>query len=247
MKDRELNLGSYSLFSTIKSLILIIALIVMFKHYYYEKTRRVEVETLVEASNKEVEKWVDRHGQNLAKIQILETANKENFLSYETQNQTIKELQKLVKENKKLLKGAKGAAGIIKSITEINATSVTKIEKDKEGDPVYSSKIEDPWFEAYVKASKDSTDLKIKTMHNLSLVMGYESEGLFKKKKPYAIAKDANPYSDIKDMRIYNITKTKHKFSVGPYFGPGLSVTGGALRFGWNAGIGVNYSLNFEF
>ncbi len=247
MKDRQLNLGSYSLFSTIKSLILIIALIVMFKHYYYERTRRVEVENLVEASNKEVEKWVDKHGQSLAKIQILETANKENFLSYKTQNQTIKELQELVKENKKLLKGAKGAAGIIKSTTEISATSGTKIEKDETGSPVYSSKIEDPWFKADVKASKDSTDLKIKTIHSLSLVMGYESEGLFKKKKPYAVAKDANPYSDIQDMRIYNITKTKHKFSVGPYLGPGLNVSGGEIKFGWNAGIGINYSLNFEF
>lgn len=247
MKDRQLNLGSYSLFSTIKSLILITALSIMFKHYYSERTKRIEVETLIEASEKEVEKWVDKHGQSMAKIQILETTNQKNFLAFKTQNKTIQELQKLVKDNKKLLTGIKGSAGIIKSETEINSTSATKVGKDKEGNLVYTTEVKDPWFEAYIKAKKDSTDLKIKTHHSLSLVLGYESEGLFKKKKPYAIAKDDNPYSDIKDMRIYNITKNKHKFSVGPYFGPGMSVSGSEVRFGWNAGIGINYSLNFEF
>lgn len=245
MKDKKIsfNLGSYSLFSTLKSVALIIAFFIMLKMYFGEKDLRVEQEELVEASISELKTWKNKDGENLAKIQVLETRNEKTFLAFKSQDSTIQELQKLVKQNRRLFKNNKGSAGIIKSETDINATTATKVTQGADEFPVYNSFLGDKWYKADIIAGKDSTNLKLKTFHNISLVMGSEYQGLFKKPKPYAIAKDDNIHSNIKDMRIYNVVTNKKHFVVGPYIGGGMN---GLSNFEGQIGFGVTYKW-FEF
>jgi hypothetical protein len=243
IQDKQINLGSYSLISTIKSVALIVALVVVGIMYFNERETRIEQETLIEASVDTLEVWKNKNGENLAKIQVLETRNEKTFLAFESQDKTIQELQKLVKQNRNLFKNSKGTAGIIKSETEIKATGDTQVSQEASGSPIYSSTIVDKWYKIESKATKDSTSITLNTFHNISLVMGSESQGLFKKKKSYATAKDDNPYSNIKDMRIYNVTEDRKNFVIGPFVGLGIGGSQGIIRTGWQVGFGIIYKL----
>jgi hypothetical protein len=246
VKDKQvsLNLGTYSLFSTLKTVALIVALLIMVKMYFGERDLRIEQELLIEVSTDELETWKNKDGENVAKIQVLETQSRETFLAFKSQDSTIQELQQLVKDNKRLFKNAQGSASIVKSETNIDVEAVTQVTQDSiTGSPVYTSDTKTKWYEINTVASEDTTKIKLKTVHSLSLVMGSESQGLSKKRKTYAIAKDDNPYSDIKDMRIYNVTENKKSFVVGPYAGLGVSGSGGVVRTGWQIGFGVTYKL----
>lgn len=241
MKDKQVNFGTYSLFSTLKSFALIVAFFIMLKMYFGERSSRVEQETLYEASTNELQKWKNKNGESLAKIQVLETRNHETFLSFKSQDSTIKELQKLVKDNKRLFKSSKGSASIIKSETNIDVGAVTRVSQDSsKGKLIYTSEANNKWYKIKTVATEDSTQIAVSTFHTMSLVMGSESQGLFKKRKTFAIAKDDNPYSNIKDMKIYNVTKREKNFVVGPYLGLGV---GGTQGIGWQVGFGVTYKL----
>jgi len=249
IKDKQINLGfgTYSLFSTLKSVALIVALLIMVKMYFGERDLRIEQETLVEASTDKLQVWKNKDGENVAKIRVLETSNRDTFLAFKSQDSTIQELQQLVKENRELFKSSNGSASIIKSETNIDVGAVTEVTQDEDtGTPVYTSDTKTKWYEIKTVASKDSTKIKLKTVHSLSLVMGSESQGLFKKRKTYATAKDDNPFSDIKDMRIYNVTENKKYFVVGPFVGLGIGGSQGVVRTGWQIGFGITYKL-FEF
>lgn len=244
MKDKQISFGNYSLFSTLKSIALIVAFFIMLKMYFGERASRIEQETLIEASTNELKTWKNKDGENLAKIQVLETRNEKTFLAFKSQDSTIQELQTLVKHNRRLFKNSRGSASIIKSETKIDTTTATVVSKDSiNGTPIYKSFIKDDWFTANTIATKDSTQLKLNTFHNISLVMGSEGQGLFKKRKTFATAKDDNPYSNIRDMRIYNVTEDVKHFVVGPYVGFGATIAGPDVKAGWQIGIGVTYKL----
>lgn len=243
MKDRQINMGSYSLFSTLKSIALLVAFFIMLKMYFGERTSRIEQETLIEASTTELKTWKNKDGENLAKIQVLETRNEKTFLAFKSQDSTIQELQYLVRQNRKLFKDSKGAAGIIKSETVIDTTTATVVSQDDQNNPIYSANINNKWYKAETTSSKDSTQIKLQTFHTMSLVMGSESQGLLKKRKSFATAKDDNPYSNIKDMRIYNVTEDKKHFIVGPYIGAGATLIDNEVKTGWQIGFGLTYKL----
>lgn len=243
IKDKQINFGNYSLFSTIKSIGLLIALIFMIKMYLGERTSRIEQETLIEASNYKLKTWKDKNGKNLAKIQVLETRNEKTFLAFKSQDSTIQELQNLVKQNRSLFKNSKGTASIIKSETKIDTIAPTIVTKDTTNNPIYTSSIKDKWYNINSIATKDSTRVKLNTFHTLSLVMGSESQGLFKKRKTFATAKDDNPYSNIKDMRIYNVIEENKNFIIGPYIGTGATIINKEVKVGWQFGIGITYKL----
>tara|TARA_R110000851_G_scaffold97156_4_gene210696 strand:+ start:310 stop:1053 length:744 start_codon:yes stop_codon:yes gene_type:complete len=246
IKDKQLNFGSYSLFSTLKSVALIVALIIMAKMYFGERDSRIEQQTLIEASADELKTWKNKDGENLAKIQVLETRNEKTFLAFKSQDSTIQQLQKLVRSNRSLFKNSRGTAGIIKSETKIDTIAPTTVTKDTENNPIYTAFIKDKWYNINSVATKDSTRVKLNTFHNISLVMGSEGKGFLKKKKSFATAKDDNPYSNIKDMRIYNVTEDIKHFVIGPYAGFGATIAGPDIKIGWQIGFGVTYKL-FEF
>lgn len=246
VEDKQINFGSYSLFSTLKSLALIVALLFLLKMYFGERASRIEQEILIEANASDLQLWKTKDGENLAKIQVLETRNKNTFLASKSKDSTIQELQALVKNNKKLFKNSKGSASIIKSETNIDAVAPTLVAQEASESPIFSSTINDKWYKINTTATKDSTKVSLSTFHSMSLVMGSEGQGLFKKRKTFATAKDENPYSNIKDMKIYNIKEETKRFVVGPYGGIGVTKAGTDVKAGWQIGFGITYKL-FEF
>lgn len=240
----ESNEKTYPLLSLLKYVTIILLFFLLFKMYKKEKNTRIEQETLIEASTRDVVTWKNKNGESLAKIQVLETRRKKDFLAFQTKDSTIQELKLLVKKHKDLFKDSKGTAGIIKTETVIEATGVTTASVEPNSDsPVYTSFIKDKWYDIETIAAEDTTKVSLKTFHNLSLVIGSERQGLFKKRKTFATAKDENIYSNIKDMKIYNVVEDKKHFVIGPYAGGGLTLLNRGVYTGWQIGFGVTYKL----
>lgn len=208
--------------------------------FFQQKALKEEANTLNEASSIELKTWRNINGESMAKIQVLESVNHKTFLAFKTQDSTIKELQLLVKENKKLFKDSKGSATIIRTETIVQAAGKTIVVKDTLNYPIYKSTIENKWYTIKTEASKDSTKVDFKTFHTLSLAMGSERQGLFKKDKTFATVKDSNPYSDIKDLKVYSVSQKKKHFVIGPYLGAGIN---NKLDVGGQVGIGIMYKL----
>lgn len=207
--------------------ILIAVIIGLLSMYYYKNQDYVEQVDLLEASNDTIKKWKDSNGKAFAKIRVLETREVETFLKLESKEKTINDLKNLVKQNKKKLKN-QGSASIIKSETKIDTVTKTIVVKDTiTNKPIYKSFVKDKWYEINTVSKFDSTYHKIKTFSNLSLVIGFEKQGWFKKPLPYAVANDENPNTDIKDMRVYQVTLPPKKwFSVAPSINYGVDLLG---------------------
>lgn len=247
IKDKQIPIKidtSFSLFRLIERVLLVGIIIFLWRMYSSEHDLFQEQKNLVEAANHTIRTWKSKDGKNMAKISVLETTNAKTLSDLQSTNQTINELKYLVQSNRKLLK-KQGSASIIKSETNIDTTAVTKVEKDTiSGYPIYKSSITDKWYSISSVATKDSTSYDFSSYSNLNLTIGLEKQGLFKKPKPFAIANDDNPYTNIKDMRVYQVKLPKPKrFGIGPYGGYGLSVTGNEVKAGWQVGLGVSYDL----
>jgi hypothetical protein len=243
METSKTILGT-SLTGLLKNIALIVLLVIMTSLYLNEREARIEQETLTEAGADYIEILKDKNGNSIAKIQVLETQSRKDFLDYKTKDSLITELQATVKENKRLLRNSNGSASIVKTETQIDTVAVTTVVRDTiSNTSTYIADIKDKWYEVRTVANADSTQIALKTFHKISLVIGTESQGLFKKSKAFAIAKDENPFSNIQDMRVYSIKQDPKQFVIGPYAGAGLSINQGIVRVGWQVGFGITYKL----
>jgi len=234
IKDKKIPVKidtQLSLSRLIERVIVIIAIVFLYRMYISKTAQLEEQYTLNEAVHDSLSTWINKDGEKLAKIQVLESNNSETFLKLQTSNQTINNLQRLVKKNKALLK-KQGSASVINTETNIEVTGQTEVIGN-----TYKSSVENKWYSISSLATKDTTTYKLKTFSELNLVIGLEKQGLFKKKKPYGIATDKNPYTNIKDMRIHQVSLPKQaNFFIGPVGGVGI--TGKPI-----IGIGVGYGL----
>ena len=211
----------------IERIIFITTIIVLFTMYSSKNTDLKEKEDLYKASIDSLETWKSKDGYNMSKIAVLETESTKTFLNLQTKDSTINELKDLVEKNKKLLK-KQGTALILKGETKIDTITKTIVIKDTiTGEPIYKSSVITKWYNIESFATKDFTNYKLKTFSELSLIIGLEPQGLFKKSIPYGTAYDKNPNTDIKDMRIYNISLPEIKnFSLAPSINFGVDLLG---------------------
>jgi len=249
LKDKQIQINtSFSLFKLIERVILICIIIFLWNLYSGTRDTLKEKENLIEASNAKLETWVDKDGRNMAKIAVLETANTKALLGLETTNETIMDLQTLVQRNRSLLK-KQGSASVIKAETKIDTFTNTIVTVDSNNFPVYTGSLTNPWYTIKSIATKDTTKYELSTFSKLNLTIGRERQGLFKPSKPYAMANDENLYTNIKDMRVYQVTLPKTKrFGASVYGGYGATYIpranpGDKIQFGWQLGVGGTYTL----
>ena len=211
----------------IERVVFIAIIIVLWSLYSFKNKDYKEQNNLIEASFDSIEKWKGSSGLHYAKIKVLETRNSKDFLKLKSRDSTINMLQEIVKKNKKLLK-KQGSVSIINSETSVKDSAKTIVIRDTiTKSDIYTSNIVKKWYEIYTVANKDSTFHKFKTFNQLTLTVGLEKQGLFKKPIPYAIANDKNPFTNIKDMRVYQVTLPKRKsFSLAPSINIGTDFTG---------------------
>ena len=225
-------------------LILLITIGVLFDVRTRDKAKIREQTNLVTSLNNNLKTWKDKNNQYHAKISVIETQNAKDFLTIHSNDSTIKDLQNTVKKYRRYLK-KHGSATVIHTSTGVSTTVVTKVVyKDTTNctDMKFKSKFNlNGWVVGNTIASKDSTSINFKIKNVYSIVIGQESQGLFKRRKPFAEVINKNPYSETKSLKTYEVSMPKIKrFGVGPMIGVGLGANG---HIQWIIGIGVQYNL----
>lgn len=222
-------------------LILVILLIGLSAFVGYKKDSYEEIEALQEAYTKELELYRDEDGILRAKIETLETSSAKVFLAFKTRDSAIIKLQKIVKENTKYLK-KQGSVTHMTTNTVIDTAVETKVEY-KDSFPIYKGNINlDRWVYGYIVATKDSIYPRLKIRNEFSCIIGREPQGFLGlgKSKSFVDVKVHNPYSNVEELRTYQVKTPKSKrFSVGPYIG----VQYYDSSFKPSVGFGVNYAI----
>lgn len=165
--------------------------------------------------------YKDKDKNNTSKISVLETRNLNTFLKLDAKDQQIKDLQKLVKDNKKKLKNG-GSVTTIESITNIKETFPVKVDTSVSNSSIYISEIDmNKWIKGTVLARKDSIKVDLKVFNKYSVLIGEEKvgNGLFKKRVPYSIITNYNPYSFNEKQRTYRVSLPKQKKNHIVFFG----------------------------
>lgn len=204
-----------------------------------------EQENLQEALNAQLETWKDKDSLNHAKIQVLETRNTRDFLALKTNDSLVMELQKTVKDFGKYLK-KQGSATIVEASTDFSTSSETEIGIDPTDSlyPTYKSYFNlDGWVIGESFATKDSTTLSMSINNKYSVIIGREGQTLFKPGKPFVEVINENPYTQVKQMRTYQVSLPEvSRWGIGPVGAYGFSM-GKTAQVAPFIGIGVQYSV----
>lgn len=228
-----------------KILFIIAAITTIFAAIFFvgnirQKNMYKEQKELIKVSNDSLQHYKDEFGKQKAMIKILETQSLKTFIEFNTLNKSVKELQTLVKRNQKLISHG-GSAAIIKTETKIDTFVKTEVDTFNN---IYVGRLENKWINLISISDKDTTHFQLKSFSKLNLVLSKGKSGLFKKKEPYAIVNDDNPYTNIKDMRVYQVKSPKpDRFIIGPSIGYGISVTSEKINRAWFVGATLTYRL----
>jgi len=206
---------------------------------YREKANIAE--NLNESLNGKLVITKDKLGVETAKRQVIETASAKDFLALKDGLDALTiDLQQVVKDNKKLLKG-QGSATIVEGETKVDKSTNTYITYDNDSNAIYKSEFKDDWINYKIMATKDTVLLDYKQTNQFSVVVGSERQGLFKPKKPYVIIKDKNPYNNIVDVRTYQVKAPKDK-KLGIGVSTGYSINSN-FQIAPFIGVGLNYNI----
>lgn len=184
-----------------------------------------------------------KEGKNVSTTSVIETSKSSDFTKLKIKDEEIKKLQNLVKKYEKKLKSG-GSVTQFKTITDtkIVTKTITKYDTIRgEIYPIYEGNInKDGWITGNIIATKDSIDANLKVKNEYSVIIGRESQGLFKPKKPFVEIINENPYTLTPNVKTYNVIIPNPKFGIGPFVGYGIN---SELKPGVFIGIGINYNL----
>lgn len=185
-------------------------------------------------------------GQQTATISVLQFENDKHFTKVQTNDTTIKWLQKVVEQ----YKGKISSATVGSTITVIQGATETVVVHDTEivyrNDtafiyPTYKASFNNRWEEGSVTANKDSVWHDIKVKNEFELTLGKASNGWFKKKTFDASIKNLNPNTTIEELRTFSITQKPKRITLGLHFGYGIGVKD--FKHQPFIGLGVGYTI----
>lgn len=183
-----------------------------------KNSRLIESTTLYEHANDSISYYKDKYNNQVASTYLLQGTNTALLLNMKTNNETIKWLQQEVKDNKDKVKngGTVGVIGTNTSFTNTSSTTVT-IDPVNTGNRIYETTNKDTtWIVYKIVSKKDSTTLKLKVKNKYTIVFGEEKiKGKLFKKQPIALVTNKNPYTQVTEMKVFEVTnKTKKRVSI---------------------------------
>lgn len=108
-------------------------------------------------------------------------------------------------------------------------------------DPEYTDTLDNGWISYTQRMNKDSSFLDLKVRNSFSAIVGTEKGSLFKRGRPFVDLNLDNPYSEVKELRTYQVAMPpKKKIGIGLNVGFGFS---GNLTPKPYVGIGVSYNF----
>lgn len=250
---------------TIIVLIVIIILLLLMgcRIYCGQKAKIASQKTFINALTDTLHTYINKEGQQVAKIALLETESARDFLVMDIKDATIQKLQEEVRKYKGKL-GPGGSVTVVSNTTEAtgtNTTVVTVRDTIERNDtiflyPEYTSTInlgkkDDStyWIITGVTANKDTTEVTVSVENSYTVVIGREKskgfKALFKPKIPFVEITNENPYTKTKTLRSYRVSIPKPKrFGLGVNVGYGLTFDKSYQPiFRPYIGIGLNYNI----
>ena len=187
--------------------------------------------------------YKNKYGAATASISVLQGEHADDLLKIKSSNSTVIWLQSELGKYKSNIKNG-GTIGVIGTNTSYTSTSTTTVSPVNIGDslPTYTSNNKDTtWIKYSIISNKDSTTLELKVKNKYTLVVGEEKVGLFKR-KPVAFITNQNPYTQVTEMKIYNVTnKVRKRVSISIQGGYGIGLFN--IKPQPYVGIGVGYNL----
>lgn len=163
--------------------------------------------------------YKNKHGEDVARINVLECKKNEDFLKLKTKDSTIKELQSLVKEHNHKIKD-NGIATIIHTETTIHDT----IPVIYRGDTVFFDE-ENEWLTLYGQIIKDSLSYYLLINNKFKMITGEEGG------KKYSEFICENPYTSTSVLRVYQNIPKKKRFVLSAGGGAGAGIDALSGRF----------------
>lgn len=191
-----------------------------------------------------IKSWRDSNNILHTKNNVLLFQNAKILLNLQTKDKEVEELQKIVKQYKNKL-GGKSSVTNFKTVVCYDTIYKTKFkEVEKECSNInLTDSISNNWVHnVFAFNLRDSTvSLKLKIKNEYSVIIGEESQGWFKPKKPFVEVLNKNPYSETTKLRTFQVeTKPIKKIGIGPgvYYGVGNTFQPQVF-----IGIGVQYNF----
>ena len=214
--------------------VLTIIICLLLNSYKNKVNENNTIKNIYHTANSEVTKLINSNGELETKIEIITTKNVKLLADLESSDKTIIKLKKEVDYYKNKLYD-NSSVSIISSQTNISNneptiiyvpdTNIIDLSNFTPIMPTYITNISKygEWITGKIVANQDSIAYNINIKNELSVVLGEEKQGFLKPRIPVAIVKDENPYTDIKDMKVYKVEKN-HKsqfrtFIQGSIFG----------------------------
>lgn len=185
---------------------------------------RKESLNLINALGDTIKIWKDKDGLNRSKISVLESYRTQDFLTLQTKDKQILELQKRVKEYKDKLKEGSSVT-IIKGETVYDTIYETKDSiREILGEISIIDTVDNKWITSVFGFNKDSTIYSLKVRNNYTVVIGEEKQGFLKPRKPFAEVINENPYSVTDTLRTYRVSTNTSSFDMKSATIGGISV-----------------------
>lgn len=178
-------------------------------------------------------------------IDLIETDNANQFLKINSQDSTIKWLQKSVREYNGKLNTAiianttTSSEGGLKTL-KIAQTDTVIIDSVKYVYPEYSVKWNNDWEIGSIKANKDSISRNIQVINKYEFTIGKPNNGWFKKREQKVTLTNLNPNTATKELRAFNIKSEPKRITLGLHLGVGITTN---LKPTTYIGFGIGYTV----
>ena len=243
MEDKQVRVDfNFSLHKALGVLVIVTLSAVLYFMYTNQKEMYQEREELITVLNDSIVKYKNKEGELVAKISSFETQEVEDFLSLQTKDKEIIELQEEVEKQKKVLK-EKGSVTKFQTETSISTESVSTNIGTTEKPKYFSQFNLDGWVVGEATADEFETKLSLRIKNEYNVVVGTEPTGFLGlgKGKAFSEVTNKNPYADVTSLRTYQVSLPKpKKISLGPQVGVKLDLTGVISPY---VGFGATYSL----
>lgn len=205
----------------------------------------VQTNTLYEHANDSVSYYKDKYNNQVASTYLLQGTNTALLLNLKTTNETVKWLQQEVRDNKDKVKDG-GTIGVIGTSTNFTATTSTTVLPLSNGEtnPTYiTQQTDSTWIVYKIIAKKDSTKFNLKVKNKYTVVFGEEKiKGKLFKKQPVALVTNKNPYTQVTEMKVFEVTnKVRKRISLS--VGAGYCVPLFTFKPQPYIGVGVHYNI----
>lgn len=188
----------------------------------------------------------NKYNEAVAENSVLTTNSTKDFLLIKSKDSSIILLQARVKEYRDKLKQGGSVVNFGTNTTIDKTTPTTVIDSFPVNDsskcnPKYTASFRDKWIQYEIKATKDSTKLKIMTEDNYSVVIGEQRPKWNKKKETFVDVISSSPYARAKDVKAYQVDDKRKppRLSLGIQAGYGFSLKGVSPYIG----LGLQFNI----